>query len=99
MRIGTAHAYDASVDTLQRRQADMARAQEQLTTGKRVLLASDDPTAAARAERALAAIDRSDTSKRALDASKTAMTLTESALGDANGLLQQAREAMVAAGN
>jgi flagellar hook-associated protein 3 FlgL len=99
MRIATAHAYDNSIDNLQRRQADMAHAQEQLTSGKRVLHASDDPTAAARAERALATISRSETSQRALEASKTAMSLSEAALGDAGNLLQQARETMVSAGN
>ena len=99
MRIATAHAYDASVENLQNRQAEMARSQAQLTSGKRVLRASDDPTAAARAERALATIGRTETSQRALDASKTAMGLTESALGDAGDLLQQARELMVQAGN
>jgi flagellar hook-associated protein 3 FlgL len=34
-----------------------------------------------------------------VDASSNAMTLTEGALGDAGGLLQQVREALVAAGN
>lgn len=99
MRITTANAYDQSVDTLQRRQADMQEAQAQLTSGKRVAKASDDPTAAARAERALAAVSRSEASQRALEASRNAMTLAESALGDAGDLLQQVRETMVAAGN
>src|SRR5256885_162430 len=99
MRIATAHAYDASVENLQKRQVEMAQSQAQLTSGKRVLRASDDPTAAARAERALATIGRSETSQRAVDASRTAMGLTESALGDAGDLLQQARELLVASGN
>ena len=99
MRIATAHAYDASIENLQKRQTEMAQSQSQLTSGKRVQRASDDPTAAARAERALAAIGRSETSQRALEASRTAMSLTESALGDAGDLLQQARELLVASGN
>jgi len=99
MRIATAHTYDSSIENLQKRQSDMAQAQSQLTTGRRVQRASDDPTAAARAERALATISRSETSQRALQASKSAMGLAESALGDAGDLLQQARETLVAAGN
>jgi flagellar hook-associated protein 3 FlgL len=99
MRIATAHAYDASIENLQKRQTEMAQSQSQLTSGKRVQRASDDPTAAARAERALAAIGRTETSQRALEASRTAMSLTESALGDAGDLLQQARELLVASGN
>ncbi|KQW01493.1 flagellar hook-associated protein FlgL [Rhizobacter sp. Root1221] len=99
MRISTANAYDLSVDVLAKRQIDLARVQEQLSTTKRVNRASDDPAAAARAERALAAEMRVDANQRAVDASANAMTLTESAMGDANDLLQQARDALVKAGN
>ena len=99
LRITTANSFAQSITTLQKRQQELNRAQEQMTTGKRVLLASDDPTAAARAERARALMQRTDSTQRALDASRNAMTLTESALGDAGDLLQQARELVVQAGN
>jgi flagellar hook-associated protein 3 FlgL len=99
MRISTANNFDASVDSLVRRQTALATAQEQLTTGKRVNRASDDPAAAARAERALAAELHTDATQRAVNASQNAMTLAESAIGDATDLLQQIRETMVAAGN
>ncbi len=99
MRVSTANSFDASVESLIKRQTAMATAQEQLTTGKRVNRASDDPAAAARAERALAAETRTDALQRAVNASQNAMQLAESALGDASDLLQQIREAMVAAGN
>ena len=99
LRITTAQSFDTGVERLQKRQADLAQAQERLTSGKRVSKASDDPTAAARAERALATEVRSEASQRALEASRHAMTLTESALADAGELMQQAREALVAAGN
>ncbi|HZT54822.1 MAG TPA: flagellar hook-associated protein FlgL [Burkholderiaceae bacterium] len=99
MRLSTFNTYSTALDTLVDRQARLAGTQEQMTTGKRVNRASDDPAAAARAERALAAERRAVASQRAVDASNNAMTLTESALGDAGDLLQSAREAMVAAGN
>jgi flagellar hook-associated protein 3 FlgL len=99
MRISTASAFEAGIETLTQRQIELSQAQERLTSGKRVAKASDDPAAAARAERALAGVLRSETSQRAVEASRTAMTLTETALGDANELLQQARESLVAAGN
>jgi flagellar hook-associated protein 3 FlgL len=99
MRISTANAFDASVDSLQKRQAQLSDAQQRLSNGKRVLHASDDPTAAARAERALATVSRSEAAQRALDASRNAMTLGEAALGDAGELLQQIRETLVEAGN
>jgi len=99
MRLSTANLYDASIANLQRRQNSLQSQQEQLTSGKRIAQASDDPTGAARAERALASIGRVEANQRALEASRNSMTLAESALGDANELLQQARETMVAAGN
>lgn len=99
MRIATAHTYDTSIQNLQKRQQDLAESQMQLTSGKRVNSASDDPTAAARAERALASMARSDANKRSLDASRNVMSITESSLGDAVDLMQTARETLVAAGN
>jgi flagellar hook-associated protein 3 FlgL len=99
MRISTAHSFDAGIDQLQRRQSALVEVQEQLTSGKRVSKASDDPTAAARAERAMVSIARSEADQRAIDASRNALTLGEAALGDANELLQRARELMVASGN
>src|SRR5438034_2735632 len=98
-RISTAHAFDSTLDRLVQRQSELSDAQQQLSSGKRVNRASDDPTAAARAERALASVSRADATKRAVDTSQTLMTQTEGALGDAGELLQQAREALVAAGN
>ena len=50
MRITTAHSYATAVDNLQQRQQELQRAQTQLTSGKRVARASDDPTAAARVD-------------------------------------------------
>lgn len=99
MRIATANTFDASLAQLQRRQKALGEAQEHLTSGKRVLRASDDPTAAAAAERALSALSRSDAQQRALDVSRAATQLTESTLGEAGALLQKARELLVGAGN
>ena len=99
MRIATANAYDNSLNQLQLRQNQLTDAQVRLTSGKRVERASDDPAAAARAERALASITRTEASQRALEASRAAMKLTESALGNGIELLQQARELIVSAGN
>lgn len=99
MRISTASAFDSGIDTLVKRQVDLSDAQTRLASGKRIARASDDPSGAARAEHALAGILRSDTSQRAVDASRIAMSQTETAMADAGTLLQEAREALVAAGN
>jgi flagellar hook-associated protein 3 FlgL len=99
MHISSANNFNAAIQQLMQRQNDLSTSQEQLTTGLRVNKASDDPAAAARAERALASEARDTATQRAVDASNNTMTLSESALGSANDLLQSIREAMVQAGN
>ena len=99
MRITSANAFETSLSNLQRRQQALSQSQEQLTSGKRVRRPSDDPAAAAAAERALAAVSRSEAQMRALDTSRNAMQMSESALGHAGELMQQARELLVSAGN
>lgn len=99
MRIATYSAYENVINNLQGRQRGLQTSQEQLTSGKRVAKPSDDPVAAARAERSLVTITRADAQQRALDAARTATQLTESAFSDATELIQRSREALMAAGN
>jgi flagellar hook-associated protein 3 FlgL len=99
MRINTFNQFERSVETLQQRQQSLQAAQERITTGKRVLRPSDDPAAAARAERALAQQYRVDADRRGLEASRQVMAQAESALGDAVSLMQRARDLVVQAGS
>ena len=99
MRIATYNAYEGVINNLQGRQRALQTSQEQLTSGKRVARPSDDPVAAARAERSLATMTSADAHQRALEASRTTTQLTETALGDAGELIQQARETLMGAGN
>ena len=98
-RISTANQFETGVNTLQQRQSELNKSQQQLTSGKRINKLSDDPAASARAERARAAEARATVDQRAIDASRAAVSQVEAAFGDATELLQQARELMVAAGN
>jgi flagellar hook-associated protein 3 FlgL len=99
LRLSTLQSFDSGLQQLQKRQQELSDSQQRLTSGKRVERASDDPAAAARAERALAAVSRHDASQRALETGRNALTMAESVLGDAGELLQQVRETLVAAGN
>ena len=99
MRIATASRYDATVDSLQRRQAALTESQDQMSSGKRVNKPSDDPTAASRAERSHIMQQRIEAQRRAIQYSGNAMRLAESALGQAGEVLQSARETLVNAGN
>ena len=65
IRTSTLNTYAAAIANLQRRQSEMSDAQARLTSGLRVMHASDDPTAAARAERARALTQRADSTQRA----------------------------------
>ena len=98
-RLGTANTYDNALRNLQTRQTALANLQENLTSGKRVVVASDDPTGAAQAERSLTRIARIASDQRALEAQRNSITAAESALGDVTDALQGFRELVVSAGN
>lgn len=97
-RVSTANMYDATLRNLNARQKSLVDLQENLTSGKRVVRASDDPVAAAQAERALTRISRIQTEQRALEVQRNAIAQAESTLGDAIGLVQEIRQLVVAAG-
>lgn len=99
MRITTATAMDRAIEVLQRNQQSLNDAQQKLASGKKIARPSDDPTGAARVERALAREARADASQRALEASRNAMVQAEGALADGTELVQQARDLVVQAGN
>lgn len=98
-RIATSTAYDNAVAQLSNRQAQLTRQQEELSAGLKVLRPSDDPTAAAQAERASTREARITTDERALQVQKNAVSTAESTLGDAVTALQSFRTLVVQAGN
>lgn len=98
-RLGTANMYDNALRNLGARQTNLSNLQENLTSGKRVVRASDDPVSAAQAERAITRLARIQTEQRALETQRNAIAQAESSLGDAVGLVQSFRELVVQAGN
>ncbi len=98
-RIGTANMYDSTVRNLTSRQSTLVDLMEKTTAGKRVLRASDDPVAAAQAERAQTRLTRTATDQRALDAQRNIIDYAESTLGSAHSAMQELRDALVSAGN
>ena len=98
-RLGTANTYDNVLRNLQTRQTSLANLQENLTSGKRVVVASDDPTGAAQAERAITRMARIASDQRALEAQRNSITSAESALGDITDAMQSFRELVVSAGD
>ena len=98
-RIGSANTYDNALRNLSMRQSTLSNLQENLTSGKKVVRASDDPTGAAQAERALTRISRIATDQRALESQRNAIIMAETTLGDVTDALQNFRELVVSAGN
>ncbi|RGE43237.1 flagellar hook-associated protein 3 [Comamonas testosteroni] len=98
-RVGTASMYDSSVRNINSRQSNLVGLMDKITSGKSVLRASDDPVAAAQAERARTRITRTESDQRALDAQRNLITYGESTLNEANTALQDFRDLLVSAGN
>ncbi|HAU58186.1 MAG TPA: flagellar hook-associated protein 3 [Comamonadaceae bacterium] len=98
-RVSTANQYDIALRNIGQRQTSLSNLQENLTSGKRVVRPSDDPVAAAQAERALTRLSRNETDLRALDMQRNTMALAESTLGQTADAMQAFRELVVSAGN
>ena len=90
-RLGSANTYDNALRNIANRQTGLSNLQENLTSGKKVVRASDDPTGAAQAERALNRMSRIATDQRALESQRNSITVAESTLGDVNNALQNFR--------
>lgn len=98
-RIGTANLYDRSIQNITRQQAELASQMEHASAGKRVIRASDDPVAAAQAERARTRMTRIDTDQRVLDAQTATITYGEATLGEMYDAIEDFRSLLVQAGN
>ncbi len=99
MRVSTANSFDNTVNNLAKRQADLVAQQERLSTGKRVLRASDDPVAATLAESAQNRLTRVQGDLRAMEASRASLAQAESGLAESGDLIQKARDLIISAGN
>lgn len=98
-RIGTSGMYDSTISNLNSRQSSLVDLMEKTTAGKRVLRASDDPVAAAQAERARTRILRSENDQRVLGAQRDVIAQGESVLGTAHSALKDFRDLVLQAGN
>ena len=99
LRLGSANTYDNALRNLQNRQTSLSDLQENLTSGKKVVRASDDPTGAAQAERAQNRLERVKTDQRALEMQRNSIATAESTLSDVTDALQSFRELVASAGN
>lgn len=98
-RVGSSDAYASAINNIGSRQSRLTQLQSNLTSGKRVLKPSDDPTAAAQAERAITRSAQVTIQQRALSLQKDNMAHAETVLGQASDTIQSFRELLVQAGN
>lgn len=99
MRIATAYAAQSAVEGINERQAQLARAQSRVSSGLRVERPSDDPAAAAEAERVRSRDARMGIELRMLGQARQMLSSADTALADATDVLQSARDTLLKAGN
>ncbi len=92
MRVSTFTMHQAALDAMLAQQASLSRTQNQISTGRRIQTAADDPAAAVHVlelQRALAAAEQHKSN--AINA-KNRINLEETTLADATNVLQRVRE-------
>lgn len=99
MRIATNQFRNQAVTTMMAHEAELARLQEQASTGSKVNRASDDPLAVAEAERLRSSQARFDIEKRMMSYAKNLMAQGESVIGSSIAAMQEAREVVITARN
>ena len=92
MRIATAQAQAQLVQAMLDKQSQLARTQQQLATGQRLLTPADDPTAAVRTLALNRALDRLATFGRNGDLAESRLQAEEGALAALGDILLRARE-------
>ena len=99
MRVSSNTSYEVGLAALNRQQTTQVKTLEQISSGKRVLTPSDDPTAHVRALEVSQA-DSMNTQYASNRQSATGnLSLLEGSLGEITNLLQNAQQLVVAAGN
>lgn len=98
-RVATSNTYDRALLNIQQRQSQMGVSQEQLSSGKRVMRASDDAVAATLSERTQNRLARTEADLRSLEASRRSMAQAESTLGTVTELYARMKELVVQAGS
>jgi flagellar hook-associated protein 3 FlgL len=99
MRVSTSQIFQQSVDAMLARQADLAKTELQVASGKRILRPSDDPSAAVRILDLQESQQRLAQYQRNADAAYARLGHEETALQGVEDLLQRVRELAVRANN
>ena len=99
MRVSTLQIYSLVNNSVADANASIIKTQEQLSTGKRVLSAADDPVAATRIQQLNDNIALVEQYNNNITIAKNNLSIEESTLDSINNLLQRVEELAVQAGN
>jgi flagellar hook-associated protein 3 FlgL len=91
MRISTVWAQQSAINDILDRQASMADTQQQLTSGKRILDASDDPVAAAQVLQLQHVEAANQQYQRNIDSASNRLGTEQTSLDQVTGILQRVR--------
>ncbi|MHB8472772.1 MAG: flagellar hook-associated protein FlgL [Gammaproteobacteria bacterium] len=97
MRIATSQITDNAVSTMQDLQSQLAKTQQQLSTGKRVLTPADDPSAAASILALNQSVSLTQQYLRNSDVAQTRLNQEDTTLSGATNILQRVHELAVQA--
>ena len=99
MRVATSQLQQNAVASMLDQQAQLNNTQQQISTGKRVLAPSDDPSASARILSLNQSISTTQQYLRNADTATSRLSLEDTALSGASDVLQRVRELAVQANN
>jgi flagellar hook-associated protein 3 FlgL len=98
-RLSTLQVFQSGISTILQRQADLARTQQELATGRRILSPSDDPSGAVKILDIQEDIARIDQFQRNASTAEGQLALEDSTLSNVSNVLQRVRELTVQANN
>lgn len=99
MRVSTSFIFDQNVKNMLTQQSNLIRTQEQLATGKKNLLPSDDPSGASRVLDLSDAINKVAQNNKNAEFATQRLGLEESTLDSSKNVLQRVRELAIQAAN
>ncbi len=99
MRISTSWIFQQGVNAMLDQQTTLAKTQQQLATGQRILKPSDDPSASTRVLELDQLIDTTKQYQRNSDYAEARLKLEETVLNGVGDILQRVRELTVQANN
>ncbi len=99
MRISSLQVFNIADKNMARINSEVIRTQEQIATGKRVLLPSDDPVAATKIMQITQDLEVRIQYGKNIDIAQNSLSLEETAVSSVNNLIQRTQELAVKAAN